>query len=52
MTIYDPQTLENENMPIVYIQWSNGAHGDLETKIVQWLKVRLDVDDVRIVTLH
>lgn len=52
MTIYDPQTLEYESTPIVYIQWSNGAHGDLETKIVQWLKVRLDVDDVRIVTLH
>jgi len=49
---YNTETLENKTIAVVYLQWNNGNHNGEERKIVQWLKVRLGVDDLRLITLQ
>jgi len=52
ITIYDPKTMENESIPVIYIQWSDGKHADLEEKLIQWLKVRMEVETIKVVTIR
>ena len=49
MRCYDPKTLERSLMPAVYLKWKDGRqHPDSERKLVEWLKVRMDVQEVKV----
>jgi len=49
MRCYDPNTLEHSLMPAVYLKWKDGhPHPDSEKKLVEWLKVRMDVKEVKV----
>lgn len=46
---YNPQTDTKENIPTAYFKWKDKAgHQQSEEAIVKWLKVRLDVTDIRV----
>lgn len=49
---YDTKTLENSTSAIVYLEWKNGNHSSEEQQLIEWLKVRLDVNDIKIATLR
>ncbi len=46
---YDTRTLENNTSAIIYLDWSDGDHTEDEQHLVKWLKVRLDVDDLKVI---
>ena len=50
---YDPNTLEHILMPAVYLKWKDGrAHPEYEKKLVEWLKVRMDVKDIKVAKIE
>jgi Predicted membrane protein len=50
MTQVNTITLENHVTPIVYIQWKDGkTNSAAEQKIAAWLKVRLNVDEIKVI---
>ena len=50
MEQFDPKTLEHHSVPIVLIQWKDGtANPAAEKKIVEWLKVRMEVDELKVI---
>lgn len=49
---YDTRTLENSTLAIIYLEWRNGNHDTEEQQLIEWLKVRLDVTDIKIATLR
>ena len=50
MEQFDPKTLEHRSVPIVLIQWKEGtANAAAEKKIVEWLKVRMEVDELKVI---
>lgn len=49
MVSYDTKTLENSTIAIVYLDWREGDHRDDEQKLVKWLKVRLGVEQLKII---
>ena len=52
MRCYDPNTLEHSLMPAVYLKWKDGhSHPESERKLVEWLKVRMDVKEVKVVRM-
>lgn len=51
MDIYDLSTMEHASTPVVYIQWSDGKHPSQEKNLLKWLKVRLNVSDIKVVDL-
>jgi len=50
---YDAQTLEHQAMPVVYLRWKDGhAHPDAERRLLKWLKVRLNLEEIELVTVR
>lgn len=50
MNQVNTKTLECHKTPVVYIQWKNGKTNiAAEQKIASWLKVRLDVDEIKVI---
>ena len=50
MEQFDPKTLEHRSVPIVLIQWKDGtANAAAEKKIVEWLKVRMEVEELKVI---
>ena len=51
-TIYysNPQTGNSETIPTVYLKWKDGnSHKQAEEAIVKWLKVRLEVAELKVI---
>ena len=52
MQSYDAESLEHARMPIIYLKWKDGRqHPDAEKKLVAWLKVRLNVEEINVVRM-
>lgn len=52
MLNYDAESLEHSRMPVIFLKWKDGRqHPDAEKRLVAWLKVRLNVDNINIVRL-
>lgn len=50
MEQFDPKTLEHHSVPIVLIQWKDGGTNPAaEKKIVEWLKVRMEVEELKVI---
>lgn len=50
MEQFDPKTLEHHSVPIVLIQWKDGGSNPAaEKKIVEWLKVRMEVEELKVI---
>jgi len=50
---YDANTLEHNRVPAVYLRWSDGQpRPDAEKRLVEWLKVRLNVEEIRVVRME
>lgn len=49
MVQFETSTLKQNTTAVVYLEWKEGDHAAEEQKIIKWLKVRLDVDDLKIV---
>ena len=53
MLCYDATELTSTPMPVVYLKWKDGrAHPEAEKRLLQWLKVRLNVEEIEIVNVH
>lgn len=46
---YDTKTLEQQTVALVYLQWRNENSASEEQKLIEWLKVRLGVIDIKVV---
>ena len=45
---YDTDALTHKQMPVVYVSWKDGkSHPEAEKRLCEWLKVRLDVPEIR-----
>ena len=52
MECYDTKTLEHKAVPAVYLKWKDGRrHPDAEKRLSQWLKVRLNVEELQIIRM-
>lgn len=50
MQCYDADSLTAVPMPVVYLKWKDGrSHPEAEKRLLQWLKVRLNVEEIHIV---
>jgi len=50
MDCYDTQTLEHRAVPAVYLKWKDGhRHPEAEKRLCEWLKVRLNVEELQII---
>lgn len=49
MVQFETSTLKQNTTAVVYLEWKEGDHAAEEQKIIKWLKVRLDVEDLKIV---
>ena len=50
MDCYDTKTLEHKAVPAVYLKWKDGRHHpETERKLIEWLKVRLSVDEIQMI---
>ncbi len=48
MECYDTDALTHKQMPVVYVSWKDGkSHPEAEKRLCEWLKVRLDVPEIR-----
>jgi len=53
MMCYDANTLEHNRVPAVYLKWKDGqAHPEAENKLVAWLKVRLNVEQIQVMRME
>ena len=53
MDCYDTQTLEHQAIPALYLKWKDGKrHPDAESRLLQWLKVRLNVEEISVVRME
>ena len=53
MQCYDAKELTSTPMPVIYLEWKDGrSHPDAEKRLLTWLKVRLNVDDIDVVTVR
>ena len=53
MMCYDANTLEHSRIPAVYVKWKDGQpHPDAEKRLVEWLKVRLNVEEISVVRME
>ena len=49
MQSYDAEDLSATPMPVVYLKWKDGRHHpEAEKRLLQWLKVRLNVEEIQI----
>lgn len=46
---YDTKTLENNTIAVVYLQWKDNDYKEEETELLKWLKVRLGVEDLKVI---
>ena len=52
MDCYDTKTLEHKAVPAVYLKWKDGRrHPDAEKRLSEWLKVRLNVEELQIIRM-
>ena len=52
MECYDAETYEHKTVPALYLKWKDGKrHPDAERRLVAWLKVRLNVDELQIIRI-
>ena len=52
MECYDAETYEHKTVPALYLKWKDGKrHPDAERRLVTWLKVRLNVDELQIIRI-
>ena len=52
MQCYDADSLTALPMPVVYLKWKDGrTHPEAERRLLQWLKVRLNVEDIELVAV-
>lgn len=50
MECYDPKTLQHRTMPIIFLQWKSSVdHSADEQKLTKWLKVRLNVKELKVI---
>jgi hypothetical protein len=50
MECYDTKTYEHKTVPALYLKWKDGKrHPDAERRLVTWLKVRLNVEEIQII---
>ena len=53
MQCYDADSLTAVPMPVVYLKWNDGRiHPEAERRLLQWLKVRLNVEDIQIMRIN
>ncbi len=53
MDFYDTKTLEHKAVPAVYLKWKDGKrHPDAEKRLSDWLKVRLNVEEIRLIRME
>ena len=53
MQCYDADSLTAVPMPVVYLKWDDGRiHPEAERRLLQWLKVRLNVEDIQIMRIN
>ena len=53
MQCYDAEDLSATPMPVVYLKWKDGRHHpEAEKRLLQWLKVRLNVEEIRIMRME
>lgn len=46
---YDPHSMQHYPMPVIYLAWNDGKpHPEAERRIIDWLKVRLHVEEIRV----
>jgi uncharacterized hydrophobic protein (TIGR00271 family) len=49
MNCYDTKTLEHSRIPVVFLSWNDARQRpESEKKLVEWLKIRLNVDDIKV----
>lgn len=52
MECYDTRTLEHKAVPAIYLRWKDGKrHPEAEKRLIEWLKVRLGVDEIELVRM-
>ena len=52
MECYDTKTLEHKAVPAIYLKWKDGRrHPDAEKRLSEWLKVRLNVEELQIIRM-
>ena len=50
MVQYNTRSLESKTVAVVYLQWDNNSrHQADEQKLVKWLKVRMGVDELKVI---
>ena len=53
MQCYDADSLTVAPMPVIYLKWKDGrTHPEAEHRLLQWLKVRLNVEEIRIIRME
>ena len=53
MQCYDADSLTVMPMPVVYLKWKDGiTHPEAERRLLQWLKVRLNVKEIDVVAVR
>ena len=53
MLCYDADSLTAVPMPVVYLKWKDGrTHPEAERRLLQWLKVRLNVEEIELVAVR
>ena len=53
MQCYDADSLTVMPMPVIYLKWKDGTtHSEAERRLLNWLKVRLNVEDIQIMRIN
>ena len=53
MQCYDADSLTVMPMPVIYLKWKDGAtHPEAERRLLNWLKVRLNVEEIQIMRIN
>ena len=53
MQCYDADSLTVMLMPVIYLKWKDGTtHSEAERRLLNWLKVRLNVEDIQIMRIN
>ena len=53
MQCYDADSLTVMPMPVIYLKWKDGTtHSEAERRLLNWLKVRLNVEEIQIMRIN
>ena len=53
MQCYDADSLTVLPMPVIYLKWKDGnTHPEAERRLLNWLKVRLNVEEIQIMRIN